>query len=113
MRLPSTVPLVDARTCPSAPPLGKKDPNFRTKPQLALELIDAALAAGVPFRAVAADSADGRHLTFEAGLWAVGGGPAVRGQSRAVHRDVGHRQRSAHASGCGKAALLGRANRPW
>jgi SRSO17 transposase len=50
--------------------LGKKDPAFHTKPQLALELIKAALAAGVPFRAVVADCAYGENETFEAGLWA-------------------------------------------
>src|SRR5438105_416732 len=50
--------------------LGKKDPAFHTKPQLALELITAALAAGVPFRAVVADCAYGDNETFEDGLWA-------------------------------------------
>ncbi len=51
-------------------PNGKKDPAFHTKPQLALELVNAALAAGVPFRAVVADCAYGENVTFEAGLWA-------------------------------------------
>src|SRR5579859_316555 len=49
--------------------LGKKDPAFRTKPQLALGLIEAARTAGVPFRAVVADCAYGDNVTFEAGLW--------------------------------------------
>ena len=53
-------------------PQGKKDPNFRTKPQQALELIQAALAAGVPFRAVVADCAYGVSVNFEAGLWQAG-----------------------------------------
>jgi SRSO17 transposase len=35
---------------------GKQDPAFRTKPQLALELVHAARAADIPFRAVVADS---------------------------------------------------------
>jgi SRSO17 transposase len=35
---------------------GKQDAAFRTKPQLALELVAAARAAGIPFRAVVADS---------------------------------------------------------
>lgn len=48
---------------------GKKDESFRTKPQLALELIEAASAMGVPFRAVVADCAYGDNVTFEAGLW--------------------------------------------
>lgn len=38
-------------------PQGQRDPAFRTKPQLAVELVDAALSAGVPFRAVVADCA--------------------------------------------------------
>jgi SRSO17 transposase len=46
------------------------DPAFQTKPQLALELIEAARTAGVPFRAVVADCAYGDNVTFEAGLWA-------------------------------------------
>src|SRR5438874_10533053 len=62
--------------CPSAPaprlPLGKKDAAFRTKPQLALELIEAAVAMGVPFRAVVADCAYGDNVNFEAGLWEAG-----------------------------------------
>src|SRR5216683_1501583 len=52
--------------------LGRKDASFRTKPQLASELIEAALAAGVPFRAVVADCAYGDNVNFEAGLWAAG-----------------------------------------
>ena len=51
-------------------PLGKRDPAFRTKPQLAVELVEAALAASVPFHAVVADCAYGENVTFEAGLWA-------------------------------------------
>jgi DDE superfamily endonuclease len=50
-------------------PKGKQDPAFRTKPQLALELIKAAVAMGVPFRAVVADCWYGDNVTFEAGLW--------------------------------------------
>ena len=36
-------------------PRGKADPAFRTKPQLAEALVAAAVAAGVPFRAIVAD----------------------------------------------------------
>jgi hypothetical protein len=36
-------------------PRGQADPAFRTKPQLAVQLVAAAGAAGVPFRAVVAD----------------------------------------------------------
>jgi SRSO17 transposase len=34
---------------------GKRDPGFRTKPQLAVELVEAAHQAGIRFRAVVAD----------------------------------------------------------
>jgi SRSO17 transposase len=50
-------------------PLGDKDAAFRTKPLLALELIERAQAAGVLFRAVVADCAYGDNVNFEAGLW--------------------------------------------
>ena len=50
-------------------PGGKKDPAFRTKPQLAVELVDAALEAGVVFRAVVTDCTYGENPTFEGALW--------------------------------------------
>src|ERR1035437_6347684 len=50
-------------------PLGKKDPRFRTKPELAWELIEEARALGIPFRLVVADCLYGEHLTLEARLW--------------------------------------------
>jgi SRSO17 transposase len=40
---------------------GKQHPAFGAKPQLALELVQAARAAGIPFRAVVADSRYGEH----------------------------------------------------
>src|SRR5262245_17631476 len=49
---------------------GEQDPAFRTKPQLAVELVDAALDAGVPFRAVVSDCTYGENPTFEEALWA-------------------------------------------
>jgi len=48
---------------------GKSDPAFRTKPQIAVELVDAALAAGFPFRAVVADCLYGEHAEFVGALW--------------------------------------------
>jgi SRSO17 transposase len=49
-------------------PKGKADPSFRTKPQLAVELVDAALDAGFSFRAVVADCFYGENATFEGAL---------------------------------------------
>jgi hypothetical protein len=76
----------DERICyplhvkPSTPaarlPAGKADPAFRTKPQLAVELVDAALDAGVAFRAVVADCFYGENATFEGAL-AEAGLPSV------------------------------------
>lgn len=47
---------------------GKVDPAFRTKPQIAAELVKEAAAAGIPFRAVVADCLYGDNLTFEDSL---------------------------------------------
>jgi len=47
---------------------GKDDPGFRTKPQIALDLVDQALATDWPFRAVVADCLYGEHHGFTAGL---------------------------------------------
>jgi hypothetical protein len=49
-------------------PNGRQDPAFRTKPQLAEELVEAALVAGVRFRAVVADCFYGDHLEFRGAL---------------------------------------------
>jgi SRSO17 transposase len=43
---------------------GKEDPLFRTKPQIALELVEAAVKWGIPFRAVVADILYGEHRGF-------------------------------------------------
>jgi len=45
-------------------PRGKSDPAVRTKPQVAEALVDAAVAAGVPFRAIVADCIYGEHAGF-------------------------------------------------
>lgn len=50
-------------------PGGKQDPAFRTKPQLAVDLVDQAIEAGVSFRAVVADCLYGTNAAFEAALW--------------------------------------------
>ncbi len=50
-------------------PKGKDDPAFRTKPQLAVQLIDAAVEAGFAFRAVVADCLYGEHPAVQTALW--------------------------------------------
>lgn len=47
---------------------GKADSAFRTKPQIALELVHRAVTAGFPFRAVVADSFYGEHEEFKRGV---------------------------------------------
>ena len=49
-------------------PKGKRDPGFRTKPQLAVELVTAAGTAGVAFRAVVADCFYGDNEGFTQAL---------------------------------------------
>jgi DDE superfamily endonuclease len=51
---------------------GKTDPGFRTKPQLAAELVRAAQQAGIGFRAVVADCLDGDNDGFVAALGRAG-----------------------------------------
>ena len=43
---------------------GKKDPEFRTKPQIAWESVEGALEMKLPFRAVVADSLYGENIDF-------------------------------------------------
>ncbi len=47
---------------------GKADPGFRTKPKIALELVEAAIERDVPFRAVVADILYGEHRKLKEGL---------------------------------------------
>lgn len=49
-------------------PKGKHDPAFRTKPRIAVELVAAARAAGVPFRAAVADCFYGDNDAFQGAL---------------------------------------------
>ena len=46
----------------------KKIPLLRTKPQIALELVEAAVEGGIPFRAVVADILYGEHRGLRKGL---------------------------------------------
>jgi hypothetical protein len=54
---------------------GTGDPGFRTKPQIALELVRREVATGTPFRAVVADCFYGENAEFRAGLSGVASGP--------------------------------------
>ena len=47
---------------------GKEDPRFRTKPQIALELVEALVERGIPFRAVVGDILYGEHRGLRKGL---------------------------------------------
>jgi hypothetical protein len=47
---------------------GKADRGFRTKPTIALELVESALEAGLPFRAAVADIFYGEHRAFREAL---------------------------------------------
>ena len=47
---------------------GKEDPLFRTKPQIALELVEAAVEGGITFGAVVADILYGEHRGLRKGL---------------------------------------------
>jgi SRSO17 transposase len=51
-------------------PGGERDPGFHTKPQLAVELVQAARQAGIRFRAVVADCFDGDNPGFTDALGA-------------------------------------------
>ncbi|MDQ3509083.1 MAG: IS701 family transposase [Actinomycetota bacterium] len=47
---------------------GKANPEFRTKPQIALELVKRAVEMGITFRAVVGDILYGEHRKFKEGL---------------------------------------------
>jgi DDE superfamily endonuclease len=53
-------------------PGGERDPGFKTKPLLAVELVEAAQQAGIRFRAVVADCAYGDNPGFTQALGAAG-----------------------------------------
>jgi hypothetical protein len=48
---------------------GRSDPAFRTKPQIAVELVESAREAHIPFRAVVADCLYGENADFEGEMW--------------------------------------------
>ena len=49
-------------------PAGKQDEAFRTKPQIALSLVEQAQAAGIPFCAIVADCFYGDNHALETAL---------------------------------------------
>lgn len=54
--------------------LAERDPGYRTKPQIAVELVTQAVQEGLPFRAVVADSFYGENATFRSGVAQLGVG---------------------------------------
>jgi hypothetical protein len=48
---------------------GRSDRAFRTKPHIAVELVERARAASIPFRAVVADCLYGENADFEGAMW--------------------------------------------
>lgn len=72
-------------------PKGEDDPAFPTKPQLAVELVDASVEAGFTFRVVVADCLYGEHPAMQTALW---DSPRVPGGWTAVVRRLrdGHRE---------------------
>jgi hypothetical protein len=48
---------------------GRGDPAFRTKPQIAVELVESARAASIAFRAVVADCLYGENADFEGAMF--------------------------------------------
>jgi hypothetical protein len=48
---------------------GRSDPAFRTKPEIAAELVECAREASIPFRAVVADCLYGENPAFQSALW--------------------------------------------
>lgn len=63
---------VEPYTPASRLPKGKQDPTFRTKPVIGRQLVEAALAAGIVFRAVVADCGYGENETFTGTLQQAG-----------------------------------------
>jgi hypothetical protein len=91
---------------------GKADPAFRTKPQIALELVQQAVAQGLPFRAVVADSFYGEDRTFTASLRELGVGYvlALKPSHSWWHREgeIGALWQAAEQAGWQDAAHPGR-----
>lgn len=48
---------------------GRSDPAFRTKPRIAVELVERARAASIPLRAVVAGCLHGENADFEGAMW--------------------------------------------
>lgn len=48
---------------------GNNDPAFRTKPEIAAELVERTREASIPFRAVVADCLYGENPAFQSALW--------------------------------------------
>ena len=86
-------------------PAGERDPGFRTKPQLAVELVQAAQQAGIRFQAVVADCAYGDNPGFTHALGAPPGSRSCWPSSPA--RAPGRRRRRPTPQSKRPASLAG------
>lgn len=76
---------------------GRSDPAFRTKPQIAVELVQSARKAHIPFRAVVADCLYGENPDFEERT--LEEESALRLESEAPQGKVGRTRGGAHPRG--------------
>jgi SRSO17 transposase len=96
---------------------GQRDPAFRTKPQLAVELVQAARTAKIPFRAVVADCFYGDNPGFTDALL-VAKVPFVlalkprKGTGRRPTKPTPRSRRPASSAGAARVGLAGGAGSP-
>jgi hypothetical protein len=86
---------------------GKEDLAFRTKPQLALTLIESALAAGVTFKAIVADAFQGEHIRL-ARIFTQRGLPYVLSHSGQKKLGRGSCRAGSFVQGCGRRHVAAR-----
>ena len=92
-------------------PRWRADPGFRTKPQLAVELVQAARTAKIPFRAVVADCFYGDNPGFTDAL--TGRQGPVRAGPQAPQGHLGAGRGRPHPGRGGRRARLARPESAW
>ena len=90
---------------------GKRDPNFRTKPTIAFELVEKAIEKEVAFRAVVAYSLYGENLGFREDL--LGSGDSLRAGFGSLKRVVASCRRARLGGRSGVGPALARSQRSW